>query len=43
MGIVIRKPVVLEQLDRCRTVIFDKTGTLTYGEPALAEVICALV
>jgi heavy metal translocating P-type ATPase len=40
-GIVIRKPVVLEQLDRCRTVIFDKTGTLTYGAPALAEVICA--
>jgi heavy metal translocating P-type ATPase len=41
LGIIIRKPVVLEQLDQCRTVIFDKTGTLTYGEPALADVICA--
>jgi len=28
---------VLEQVDRCRTVIFDKTGTLTYGQPAVAE------
>ena len=43
MGIVIRKPVVLEQLDQCRTVIFDKTGTLTYGEPALSEVLCSAV
>jgi heavy metal translocating P-type ATPase len=40
MGIIIRKPVVLEQADECRTIIFDKTGTLTYGEPALAEVVC---
>ncbi|MGA2173730.1 MAG: heavy metal translocating P-type ATPase [Verrucomicrobiota bacterium] len=36
-GIVVKNPIVLEQVDRCRTVIFDKTGTLTYGEPRLAE------
>ena len=37
-GIIIKKPVVLEQVDACRTLIFDKTGTLTYGEPNLASV-----
>jgi P-type E1-E2 ATPase len=40
-GIVIRKPVVLEQVASCRTLIFDKTGTLTYGKPRLAEVVTA--
>jgi heavy metal translocating P-type ATPase len=40
-GIIIKNPAVLEQIDRCRTLIFDKTGTLTYGKPALSEVICA--
>jgi heavy metal translocating P-type ATPase len=38
-GIIIKKPVVLEQADTCRTIIFDKTGTLTYGEPRLADVV----
>lgn len=37
-GIIIKKPVVLEQVEACRTIIFDKTGTLTYGEPSLAAV-----
>ncbi len=37
-GIIIKKPVVLEQVEACRTIIFDKTGTLTYGEPSLAGV-----
>jgi len=36
-GIVVRDPSVLEQIDRCRTVILDKTGTLTYGAPQLVE------
>lgn len=40
-GIIIRNPAILEQVDRCRTLIFDKTGTLTYGRPALTEIICA--
>ena len=40
-GIVVKNPIVLEQVDRCRTVIFDKTGTLTYGEPRLAEQLVA--
>src|ERR1700693_4085285 len=40
-GIIIKNPAVLEQIDRCRTLIFDKTGTLTYGRPELTEVICA--
>lgn len=39
-GIIIRNPAVLEQIDRCRTLIFDKTGTLTYGEPTLSEIVC---
>jgi heavy metal translocating P-type ATPase len=37
-AIIIKSPVVLEQIAGCRTAIFDKTGTLTYGEPRLAEV-----
>jgi heavy metal translocating P-type ATPase len=40
-GIIIKNPAVLEQIDRCRTLIFDKTGTLTYGKPALSEIVCA--
>lgn len=38
-GIIIKKPVVLEKVDGCRTIIFDKTGTLTYGEPRVSEVL----
>src|SRR5271169_6404840 len=40
-GIIIKNPMVLEQIDSCRTLIFDKTGTLTYGRPTLTEIICA--
>ncbi len=40
-AIVIRDPAVLEQIDRCKTIIFDKTGTLTYGKPKLTEQLCA--
>jgi len=36
-SIIVRDPAVLEQIDRCRTMILDKTGTLTYGAPALTE------
>ena len=36
-AIIVKSPVVLEQIAGCRTAIFDKTGTLTYGEPALTE------
>ncbi|WP_068470855.1 heavy metal translocating P-type ATPase [Candidatus Protochlamydia phocaeensis] len=39
-GIVIKNPIILEQIDQCRTIIFDKTGTLTYGKPALTEISC---
>jgi len=38
-AIIIKSPVVLEQIAGCRTAIFDKTGTLTYGEPKLTEQI----
>jgi heavy metal translocating P-type ATPase len=34
-AIIVKSPVVLEQISGCRTAIFDKTGTLTYGEPSL--------
>lgn len=37
-GILIKDPIVLEQVDHCKTMIFDKTGTLTYGKPTLSEV-----
>ncbi len=40
-GVIVKNPVVLEQIDRCRTIIFDKTGTLTYGEPVLIDQIIA--
>lgn len=36
-AIIVKSPVVLEQITGCRTAIFDKTGTLTYGEPSLTE------
>jgi len=36
-GILIKNPIVLEQLDQCKTMIFDKTGTLTYGKPILTD------
>lgn len=36
-GILIKNPIVLEQIDQCQTMIFDKTGTLTYGKPSLTE------
>lgn len=38
-GIIIKDPVVLERLPKCKTAIFDKTGTLTYGKPELTEII----
>jgi heavy metal translocating P-type ATPase len=40
-GIVIKNPAMLEQIDRCRTIIFDKTGTLTYGRPVVTDIVCA--
>ena len=38
-GIVIKKPVVLEQVGGVRSMFFDKTGTLTHGEPSVTDVI----
>ena len=40
-AIIIKNPGILEQVDRCRTLIFDKTGTLTYGKPTLTEIVAA--
>lgn len=40
-SIIVKNPVVLEQIVGCRTAIFDKTGTLTYGEPKLTEQLIA--
>lgn len=37
-GIIIKDPVILEQLPLCRTAIFDKTGTLTYGYAELTDI-----
>jgi heavy metal translocating P-type ATPase len=40
-SVIVKNPIVLEQITECRTAIFDKTGTLTYGEPELTEQIVA--
>lgn len=40
-AIIVKSPVVLEQIAECRTAIFDKTGTLTYGQPTLTEQLIA--
>ncbi|MEO8268285.1 MAG: heavy metal translocating P-type ATPase [Aureliella sp.] len=40
-AIIVKSPIVLEQIAQCRTAIFDKTGTLTYGEPTLTEQLIA--
>lgn len=40
-AIIVKSPVVLEQIAECSTAIFDKTGTLTYGEPTLTEILVA--
>ena len=40
-AIIVKSPVVLEQIAECRVAIFDKTGTLTYGEPKLTEQLTA--
>jgi heavy metal translocating P-type ATPase len=39
-GIVIKKPVVLEEVGTVRAMFFDKTGTLTHGEPVVTDVLC---
>ena len=39
-GIIIKNPAILEQIDRCRTIILDKTGTLTYGKPIVTKINC---
>lgn len=36
-AIIVKSPVVLEQIEECRIAIFDKTGTLTHGEPRLID------
>lgn len=40
-AIIIKNPAILEQVEKCQTLIFDKTGTLTYGRPTLTEILCA--
>ena len=40
-AIIVKSPIVLEQIAGCRIAIFDKTGTLTYGEPKLTEQLIA--
>ena len=40
-AIIVKSPVVLEQIAGCHTAIFDKTGTLTHGAPKLVEQLIA--
>jgi heavy metal translocating P-type ATPase len=39
-AIIIKNPVILEQIEKCQTLIFDKTGTLTYGRPTMTDILC---
>lgn len=39
-AIIIKNPVILEQIEKCQTLIFDKTGTLTYGRPTMTDLSC---
>ena len=39
-AIIIKNPAVLEQIEKCQTLIFDKTGTLTYGRPTMTDLLC---
>ena len=39
-AIIIKNPAVLEQIEKCETLIFDKTGTLTYGRPTVTDLLC---
>ncbi len=36
--IIIKDTAILEQIDRCTTLILDKTGTLTLGSPSVTNV-----
>lgn len=36
--IIIKDTTILEQIDRCKTLILDKTGTLTLGQPSVTVV-----
>lgn len=38
-AIIIKNPAILEQIEKCQTLIFDKTGTLTYGRPKITAVL----
>jgi heavy metal translocating P-type ATPase len=40
-AIIIKNPAILEQIEKCQTLIFDKTGTLTYGRPHVTGIVCA--
>lgn len=40
-AIIIKNPAILEQIEKCQTLIFDKTGTLTYGRPHVTTIVCA--
>src|SRR5260370_2866674 len=39
-AIIIKNPAVLEQIEKCETLIFDKTGTLTYDLPTMTDLLC---
>ena len=39
-AIIIKNPAILEQIEKCQTLIFDKTGTLTYGHPTMTDLLC---
>ena len=39
-AINIKNTAILEQSEKCQTLIFDKTGTLTYGRPTMTKILC---
>ena len=39
-GLLVRRSMAMEKLNRVTHVVFDKTGTLTQGKPSLKQVLC---
>ena len=39
-GLLVRRAMAMEKLNRVTHVVFDKTGTLTRGKPVLKQLLC---
>ena len=39
MGVLLKNGMVLQEIQKVRTLVFDKTGTLTEGKPVVTDII----